>query len=73
MEKIVKEDGKSLAKSSDEKKTMAGYRKGDVLEHTAALCHPVQIIDFSSGRAKSVLCAVMSVRSQMMRHLSHSL
>lgn len=55
-EKIVKEDRKSLTKSSEENN---GYRKGNVLEHKAALCHPLQITEFSSGRANSVLCTVM--------------
>ena len=47
---------KVFDKSSDENN---GYRKGNVLEHKAAPCHPLQITEFSSGRANSVLCAVM--------------
>ena len=80
-EKIVKEDGKSLTKSSDEKKTMAGYRKGNVLEHKAAPCHPLEITEFSSGRANFVLCAVMKCQesddvtpsSHLVSHISGTL
>lgn len=70
-----------MTKSSDEKKTMAGYRKGNVLEHKAAPCHPLEITEFSSGRANFVLCAVMKCQesddvtpsSHLVSHISGTL
>lgn len=47
-----------LTKSSDEKK-MTGFGRGTIQRHKAALCHPLEITEFGSGREISVPCSAM--------------